>query len=209
MGIFNTTNFFDKPAVINAIGLVQANVLSKSGALLRKIAQRSMRYRKNKSAPAGSPPFAHKPKAFLRQFLTFSYDPNTKSVVVGPENLGKNKPAGNVQEFGGASVIKNPRRKIRKIGDGGEVRLGGKAGKTSKRVGGIKTFGNANNKTFIVTYAKIKNQKMADRANRIQDYLYGPIEKTVTVAPHPFMAPALAGASPKLAPMWRNAVVKS
>lgn len=197
-----TKNFFDKPAVVNAIGKAGAKILAKSGAKIRTIAQRSMRYRKNKSAPDGSPPFAHKPRAFLRQFTFFSYDTNTKSVVVGPEKLGAGIPAGKIQEFGGTTKIKNARRKIRKIGDGGEFRIGGKPGKTTKTIAGL------NGVTYFVTYGKIKTDEQARRANQLNEFIYGPMFRTVKVAPHPFMAPALKKVEPDLAPMWKNAIVR-
>lgn len=105
-------NFFDRAAVINAIGRSKARLLSKGGAYVRTDARGSMKRRKyNTTAPAGSPPFAHSsdPFASLKNIL-FSWDPITESVVVGPVKLNLVSFVGamattglvpQVQEFGG------------------------------------------------------------------------------------------------------------
>jgi hypothetical protein len=90
--------------------------LSRFGAVVRRVAQTSMRYRKSASPP-GSPPSAHKSKrlaalkkagrakhngALLRELLFFAYDPKTASVVVGPLGFkARGTPVPALHEHGG------------------------------------------------------------------------------------------------------------
>jgi len=76
-----TKLFFDSPAVLRAVDRARRQVLSKQGAFLRTRARSIIRPRKTASAP-GEPPHSH--TGILRRFLYFSFDPATRSVVVGP-----------------------------------------------------------------------------------------------------------------------------
>lgn len=76
-----TKLFFDAPAVLRAVDRARRQVLSKQGAFLRTRARSIIRPRKTASAP-GEPPHSH--TGILRRFLYFSFDPATRSVVVGP-----------------------------------------------------------------------------------------------------------------------------
>lgn len=80
-------NFFDRPAVIKAIGKANAAALSRHGAFVQRRARSSLRRRKKPSAP-GSPPSVHTsdPVATLKN-IWFAYEPSTASVVVGPLRL--------------------------------------------------------------------------------------------------------------------------
>lgn len=96
---------FDSAAIEEAVDSATRANLSAGGALTRKIQQQSMRYGSKPSAP-GSPPTAHRGGArigsgpFLRKFVMFSFDPSTRSVVVGPAALGRGTvPA--LMEYGG------------------------------------------------------------------------------------------------------------
>lgn len=123
--------FFDRLAVTRAADAGTVRALSKFGAFVRRAAQTSMRYRKGVSQP-GQPPSAHKIKqlaalkklgrakhngALLRELLFFSYDPATRSVVVGPLGFKtKGTPVPALHEFGGTRMaykgetmeVKNP-----------------------------------------------------------------------------------------------------
>lgn len=96
--------FFDSPAVTGAVSKTELAYLKRYGAYARKVAQRSMRSRKKPSS-AGDPPSAHGAK-LLKRFLFFSFDPSTRSVVVGPAQLsGRIKRLGipRIMEEGGMS----------------------------------------------------------------------------------------------------------
>jgi hypothetical protein len=99
-------NFFDRPSVLRAVEGNRRRFLSKAGAYVRQRARTSIRRRKYGTiAKPGSPPFAHStdPYATLKNIL-FAYDPQSKSVVVGPVGLngGRSKVPG-LMEFGGVS----------------------------------------------------------------------------------------------------------
>lgn len=194
-----TRQFFDRAAVIDAVGRAGATVLKKQGALVRKIAQRSMPYRKKPAAP-GSPPSAHKPNAFLRKFLFFSFDPASKSVVIGPEKFGRGTSAAKIQEFGGEAKVANPRRTLRVLNGGGEMRYGDKPTRKSK-VAKDTILG-----AVVVHYAKLLTPEMVRHANKINALLYGPDIITAHNEPRPFMGPALKKAQTTLPKLWADSV---
>jgi hypothetical protein len=90
-------SFFDRDSVISAMDKATRKALSKAGAFIRTRARSSMRRRKSASSP-GSPPSVH--KGTLKNLLFFSWDPATKSVVIGPEKFARGE-APNLNEFGG------------------------------------------------------------------------------------------------------------
>lgn len=107
-------SFFDRAAVIAALGKARANALSKIGAYLQRRARSSMRRRKKSSAP-GTPPSAHSadPVATLKN-IWFGYDDQTRSLVVGPVKINQvdflngQRGSGTVpqlQEFGGTRGV--------------------------------------------------------------------------------------------------------
>lgn len=197
-----TRLFFDRRAVIDRIGRAQANVLSKAGAFIRRSAKGKIRYAKGASKP-GSPPHAHASQkggkdSPLRELLFFAYDDRTNSVVIGPTPFRGAAIVPRVLEMGGTSPgHKNPLRRFRRVGDGGEVRIDGPAGRTTKK----NRFG------ALVTYARLQTPAQADRANRLQEELYGPLTiGPVSIAARPYMGPALQENLPKLPPLWANSV---
>lgn len=107
--------FFDREKILKAADKATVKALSKFGAFVRRRAQTSMK-RRNKASAPGQPPSAHgnakqgqgkakKSKytgAWLRELLFFSYDPLTRTVVVGPLGFkGSGVPA--LHEFGGTA----------------------------------------------------------------------------------------------------------
>ncbi len=98
---FNSKSYFDRQAVIDAIGKAQAGVLSRQGALVRTIMKRSMRKKKG-PAPAGSPPNRH--EGSLAK-IEFALDRITNSCVVGPAKLGKGN-APEIQDKGGKVKVR-------------------------------------------------------------------------------------------------------
>jgi hypothetical protein len=102
--------------------------VNRAGALVRTIPRRSMAYRAGldlHSLP-GTPPFAHsKTGAKVRRHLYYSYDPRARTVVVGPVPFGMAAGVPAVHEFGysGMRVLRNRRRRKRRLGGVGEIRL--------------------------------------------------------------------------------------
>lgn len=210
--------FLDRPAVVALVDEGTRRGMNKAGGLVRKIAQRSMRYvtdvkeqerqiedgkrKKIKlhtaSAP-GSPPHAIQPHALIRRFLSYAYDPATKGVVIGVEKIHRSTMAQATHEHGGQVTVqrRNSRRRFRKIGGGGEIRISGKTSRTTK----------FNDEGVPVTYCRIRTQAQADRANRHQEELYGPEympAETLNYPPRPFMGPALRIAAPDLPGLFAN-----
>lgn len=120
-------NFFDRQAVIEAVGKVEANNLSKGGSFIRQTARRSMRTRVKPSAP-GTPPSAHsvahqakagvaKRGPLLKDKLYFQFDRSSKSVVVGPERLkGSKNSVPEIHEYGGFITLRKRVYKKKKKG---------------------------------------------------------------------------------------------
>ncbi|GHT23217.1 hypothetical protein FACS189419_06890 [Planctomycetales bacterium] len=95
--------FFDRKNIRNKVDLRTRKVLSKFGSYVRQTAKKSIRKRKGTSKP-GSPPFSH--TGTLKKFLFFGYDPNRRSVVIGPVVVpGKSGKAPSVLEHGGRVVL--------------------------------------------------------------------------------------------------------
>lgn len=165
--------FLDRKKVVDLIGKKAASFLARQGGLIRTIARRSIRRRKGASKP-GKPPYSH--VGLLRDMIFFSFGPDKKSVVVGPAKLERTNspvPAPGLLEHGGSVTTKNPRRKDRKIGDYAPVDVVGKG----------------------VVYGIIKTQKQVERAERIDEFLYGPKGNiTMNYPARPYMGPALAEA---------------
>jgi hypothetical protein len=187
--------FFDRQAVIDAIGRANVVVLSRAGAFIQRRAKSSIRKRKRVSLP-GEPPSSH--VGTLRNLIYFGFDTGTRSVVVGPTPVGAISVVPPTLEYGGPSVVrKNPRRKHRKVGDGGEIRIGGSWGATTKR----------NKEGKDVTYVRLTTQAQADRANRLNEELYGPeYVGGRPIAARPYMGPALRAEMPNLPVLWANSI---
>ncbi len=106
--------FFDRIKVNDAIEKGEKRALSKFGAYVRRADQTSLRYRKKIASP-GAPPSAHVSQGFtrerknkktgavtrqakspLRELIYFAYDPDKKSVVIGPVVFRGSKVGGGV-----------------------------------------------------------------------------------------------------------------
>ncbi len=101
--------FFDRAVVADAMDKTTRRAFSKFGAFVRTRARSSIRKRKRVSEP-GSPPSSH--SGLLRQFIFFAYDPDRKSVVIGPAKLNSvlSPTAAKSLEHGGESIVRSGRR---------------------------------------------------------------------------------------------------
>ena len=101
------TLFFDSPAVLAAVDNATRKVLNRIGGMIRLTARRSIKKapsHKSVSKP-GKPPLSH--TGLLRNYIYYSFDPHSRSVVVGPAALnakGKNVP--HTLEYSGSTRIK-------------------------------------------------------------------------------------------------------
>lgn len=97
--------FFDKKTVLSAVDVGTRKVLSKFGAFVARRSQTSLRRKKGTSAP-GTVPYSHTDK--LRDGILFSFDPATRSVVIGPIVFGAGT-APRLLERGGVGTVNGHR----------------------------------------------------------------------------------------------------
>jgi len=102
--------FFDSPKVASMMDAASVKVLSKFGAYVRRTMRSSIRRAKGSSKP-GNPPKSHGAD-LLKKFIFFAFDPQTRSVVIGPERLNaKVGDTPRVLEFGGRNEIATYRKR--------------------------------------------------------------------------------------------------
>lgn len=210
--------FFDRPAVVRAVADANRKALFKAAMTVRKIAQRSMRYRKyvpgGRGSPPGRPPFARRGRgardALVRKLLFAGYDASTTTSVAGPASINGSTGAPSNLEFGGPIRTKDRRRR-RVVGGGGEIRVvSGKVALGRGPGGRFKGVGSRGKEVpgvpgIRVVYAKLKTQAQADRATRINAEIYGE-PKVLQMAPRPFMRPALEKHAPEMPRAWARSV---
>lgn len=122
-------------------------------------------------------------------------------MVIGPERRPSPVNVQALHEYGGTQTVKNLRRRRRKIGSGGEIRVGGRESYTTKPIVDYR------DNDVDVTYVRLRTAKQVARSNRINRDLYGPAGSyTVTYPPRPFMGPALAATLPSLPKFWAESV---
>ncbi len=102
--------FFDRPGIIEALGKGRAAALSKAGAFVRTRGRSKLRRRKA-SAPANQPPSSH--DGSLKDKTYFSYDPQSRSVVIGPAKFKKG--AADIIEKGGEETLTDKHGKSRRV----------------------------------------------------------------------------------------------
>lgn len=97
-----------------AVERARVRVLKRSGAIVRGIWRRSIKFRKKKNSSPGNPPFAHTRGRGIRS-IYYAYDPARREVVIGPVKHPKGEGA-EALEFGGRSRIRLPKSLQRKLG---------------------------------------------------------------------------------------------
>ena len=101
------TLFFDSPAVIAAVDEATRKVLNRIGGMIRLTARRSIKKAPSRTAVSkpGKPPFSH--TGLLRNYIYYSFDPLSRSVLVGPVALrAKGKDVPHTLEYSGRTKIK-------------------------------------------------------------------------------------------------------
>jgi len=200
----DTSKFFDRVIVETEVERIEFEGLKRNALYLRRAARNSIRRRKSPSQPGQAP---RSVRGDLKRGIQAHYERGLGEAVVGPVkfNWGTNAP--NTLEFGGDSVI--DRSVVRKVGDGGEIRVVSGAAAGVKRDSSGKFLrasqrGKEVRPGVRVVYGKIRTQAQADRATRINREIFGP--RRITIKERPFMAPSLQRSLPKLAPMWSMSV---
>lgn len=113
--------FFDRQAVIEAVGRANAQNLSRAGSFIRRSARSSLRRRKRVSEP-GQPPSVHtQDRVATLKNIWFVFERRRTSVVVGPLRLNGSTLRGSdrstvpeLHELGGSAVLVSRKKKRRR-----------------------------------------------------------------------------------------------
>ena len=113
--------FFDRQAVIDAVGRANARNLSRAGSFIRRAARSSLRKRKRVSEP-GQPPSVHtQDRVATLKNIWFVFERRRASVVVGPLRLNGSTLQGSnratvpeLHELGGSAVLESRKTKRRR-----------------------------------------------------------------------------------------------
>lgn len=176
--------FFDRALIVDSMDRATRKGLSLAGKFIRDAARGLIRPGKNrddKSTP-GEPPKSH--KGLLKKHIYYwgEFTKEIQHVLVGPAPLrgGNRGEAPQTLEFGGTTrAAKNPRRRTRKVGGVGEIRLDASRGSVKKGASGI-------------VYAQLKTEAQVRRAKELNEALYGPwMIRSGYSEPRPYMRPAM------------------
>lgn len=100
--------FFDRQKVLSQVSRAERRVLSKFGAYVRQDAKQRIRRRKRPSQPDESPT---NQTGLLKRHIYFVFDPDRRSVVIGPARLSTGTEAPATLEYGGDAVVDTPQGK--------------------------------------------------------------------------------------------------
>lgn len=186
--------FLDREVVSRDVDRTTAKALAKAGAWIRATARNSIRSvpaSARFTAPAsrpGEPPRSR--VGNLKRFLFFVYEPDSRSVVVGPARIARATGAPATLEFGGTSGIAARRARARRVGERGEVEIvpTSRSARSGARPA-TDAFGRAVPGVFV-RRAMLSTPAMAARSTRIAARLRGGPRK-VRVEARPYMRPAL------------------
>lgn len=106
-----TRFWFDSAAVLRRLDAAKRRELSRFGYLVMRNARESIRKRKRNSRP-GQPPSNR--TGLLKSFIFYAYNPDSRSVVIGPAKLPAardNVPE--LLEYGGITAGRRMRRPVR------------------------------------------------------------------------------------------------
>jgi hypothetical protein len=102
--------FFDRQKVQSAVSRAERRVLSKFGAHVRQDAKQRIRRRKRPSRAGESPT---NQTGLLKRHIYFVFDPDRRSVVIGPARLSIGTSAPATLEHGGDAAVESDRKVVR------------------------------------------------------------------------------------------------
>ncbi len=97
--------FFDRQKVLFKLSRAERRVLSRFGAYVRQDARQRIRRRKRPSQSGESPT---NQTGLLKRHIYFLFDPDRRSVVIGPARLRTGSEAPATLEHGGQAVVVTP-----------------------------------------------------------------------------------------------------
>lgn len=104
--------FFDRQKVQSAVSRAERRVLSQFGAHVRQDAKQRIRRRKRPSRAGESPT---NQTGLLKRHIYFVFDPDRRSVVIGPVLLNRSTGAPATLEHGGETTIETRRREAVRV----------------------------------------------------------------------------------------------
>lgn len=201
--------YVEPKAVQRAVDRKAPETLRAAGAYVRRVAQNSIKTRKNKNKASqpGTPPHNH---TFIKKSIVFGVVPDRKVVLIGPMHLrGGHKNVARIQEFGGnavMNVVDPDKWNGMKIGDEGPVTIK----HFSKRKDLVKRRDPHKDPATgrMVIWITLRTQTQADHSTRLYRRLSNkyPVKKLVGFPARPYMGPALVRSTPKLGKFWQNSV---
>jgi len=207
--------FFDRPAVMDAMDRATRLAFVESGRIIRRQARGSMKVAPlGKPSAPGHPPHRHRKTkkhphgGGLWRSVMYAYDDQAQTLVVGPSVIvGRNIAViATRHEFGGGAAIRNPRRRRRRIGGAGEIRIGGN--RRDRRGRFQQTAGKIAHDTRLgdvpVVYATLRTPAQVARAEQFQAALYGPETLRGNWPRRAFMGPALIATARELPAQYRD-----
>jgi hypothetical protein len=205
---FGCKSQFDDGPVRQKVRAGNIESLGHGGAAIRRSAKSSIKKRK-KPAAKGTPP--HTQTRRLPRSLLYAVERNREFAVVGPASrFGRNvHKVAALHEFSGfVGKFRNPRRRIRKLGGGGEVAIATRRrrrrGRFVKDNAALKTLRGTRQGNVRVQFAKLRTPRQVRKANRINEELYGPLTSQANYPKRPFLGPALKRVAPRLPEHWRG-----
>jgi hypothetical protein len=179
----------DMPKVRKRTKAATIKSLSRAGAYIRGIAQRSIKISANRSK-AGLIPTSRKGK--LGKAIIFKENAELNEVIIGP-NFGIIGRVGQTHEFGGVEGIRPSKQRNTKF----KLEVGGFG---PIRIKGLKLF-----------IARLRTDEQVELSKRIVAELPSITsgKKVATVRRYParpFMGPALVRAKQRLPQMWANSI---
>jgi hypothetical protein len=201
--------FFDQPLVKRLLGDAAGRVLSRVGSFIMTTARHSMRVTKHTVSAPGEPPRAH--TRLLRDRIFFSYDPRGQSVVIGPTPISMVffdrdiRPVSGIipeiLEFGGTAGVIEQAVKVLAIG---AMRVA-----KSNQIRWVRRDLRRRGKLALV--AKLRENLARGQVFNVGRELVVPTGhhrfRTFTIAPRPYMRPALEQNLPRMDKLWENSIV--
>lgn len=192
MSFNDKVRFFDREAVVNAIEPAFHSYLMQGGALVRKVAQRSIRRggKKRKPSDPGKPPKHHLPgtnEGLRRIIFTLSSDNMTCSVGPVKYERASLPSVPSLHEFGGMApgfkTVVLPTPKTRWIFEGDNPT------KYAKLVNQIQGLAKLQDRS------KFRVRLSNNQVYTAQDFMFQSVSVIAKMPKRPFMAPALESPS--------------
>jgi hypothetical protein len=211
--------FFDRALVLRQVNAATAEGLRRSGGRIKHFARNSI-YRRARPSRPFDPPHRHTGRNSYASLtnIWFAFDPRRRSVVVGSLLIWNkfDPPVPERMEYGySANNVANPFHRPLRLGGSVPIqqRPTRPRGAARQWNGWVRhdrwiqgTGRLANKQSVWVLWRRARTQAELSLGRRVQEQVWGPPFISYTVAPRPYMQPALRRARPYIAQHFRNTV---